>query len=256
MPRIEVEEVTVVAESENPRFSKDAALSLIGINLAGQVRLVALHTSPLGADRILETAFPVRFSTPIEYLQGVDRRSGQKELEWMKSTLTSSGFAPTGMGSFWFSYMCWRPYLPVEELRDDSILPKLDAICEQLSPHHPHGWAMRAYCHMYHKRYDTAIADANKAIALSPTYALSWFIRGKTHRELGHWQQAYDDFCKAVSIDPEDIDFLEARRDFLYEHGDPESSLADVERLVKLDPSNKDYRDAQKLIRAEVKRKR
>ena len=53
-------------------------------------------------------------------------------------------------------------------------------------------------------KYDDAIADYDKAIALDPNVALAYTNRGGAYYMKGDKDQTIADFCKALEIDPSD----------------------------------------------------
>ncbi len=54
------------------------------------------------------------------------------------------------------------------------------------------------------RKYDDAIADYTKAIALDPKLAQAYYNRGYTYEKKGDREQAIADFRKALEIDPSD----------------------------------------------------
>ena len=53
-------------------------------------------------------------------------------------------------------------------------------------------------------KYDDAIADYEKAIALDPKYALAYTIRALTYESNGEVERAIADFRKVLEIDSSD----------------------------------------------------
>jgi len=51
-------------------------------------------------------------------------------------------------------------------------------------------------------RYQEAISDYNRAIALNPAYVAAYYNRGMASQDLGEYDQAISDFNKVIQLDP------------------------------------------------------
>jgi tetratricopeptide (TPR) repeat protein len=58
---------------------------------------------------------------------------------------------------------------------------------------------------MMKKKYEQALADFNKAIALNPGYVLAYFNRGYTFLNQQQFDQALKDYSKVIELKPDDV---------------------------------------------------
>jgi Tfp pilus assembly protein PilF len=85
-------------------------------------------------------------------------------------------------------------------------------------------------------KYDDAIAEYDKAIALNPNVALAYTNRGLAYAEKGEVDRAIADYTKAMAIDPNFV-LAYALRGGAYKHkGDKEQAIVDYRKALELNP--------------------
>ena len=87
-------------------------------------------------------------------------------------------------------------------------------------------------------KYDDAIADYDRAIALNPNDAAAYDSRGvaKTHK--GDYDGAIADSSRAIALDPNDAAAYYNRGIVKAHKGDYDGTIADCSRAIALDPNN------------------
>lgn len=87
---------------------------------------------------------------------------------------------------------------------DDGAVLELVRKVLQNDPKSARAYALRAKSFMHRKRYDRAVADADKAISLDPHMALAYVVRGKSGYLGGESsnEQVTSDLKTAVRLDP------------------------------------------------------
>ncbi len=55
-------------------------------------------------------------------------------------------------------------------------------------------------------KFDQALADFDRAIAMDPEYAKAYYNRGSTYDKMGKLDNAIADYRKTISLDPFDCD--------------------------------------------------
>jgi tetratricopeptide (TPR) repeat protein len=71
-----------------------------------------------------------------------------------------------------------------------------------LSPSNPLAPYNRGNLYFDMKRYELAVADYSRAIALDERFALAFLNRGLAHERLGDTAAAAKDYAQALAIDP------------------------------------------------------
>ena len=85
---------------------------------------------------------------------------------------------------------------------DDAIADYTKAIA--LDPNCARAYNDRGVAYYRKGAFDRAIADFDKAIALNRNYALAYFNRGVVYYEKGNKEQTIVDYRKALEINPSD----------------------------------------------------
>jgi tetratricopeptide (TPR) repeat protein len=85
-------------------------------------------------------------------------------------------------------------------------------------------------------RYDSAIADANKAIMMNPRYPMPYVNRGNAYFKLNDPDRALKSYLKALQIDPRDPECYFNLGLAYYKKGLPEDALKSYDKTVELDP--------------------
>jgi tetratricopeptide (TPR) repeat protein len=71
-----------------------------------------------------------------------------------------------------------------------------------LSPDFAEAYNQRALAHYLAERYETSIADAQRAVELMPIHFGAWAGMGHCHAHLGHPREAIRCYARALSIHP------------------------------------------------------
>ena len=92
-------------------------------------------------------------------------------------------------------------------------------------------------------RYDHAIGDFTKAIALKPNDADFYNNRGTAYGMSGEYDLAIADFDKAIALNPKDPEPHYNRGLAYKQKGDKERAIAAFRKLLEINPSNQDARE-------------
>lgn len=142
----------------------------------------------------------------------------------------------------------------------------------QYYPDNAMAYGNRGEAYRDQKKYDLAMADFNKSIAVDPEYVESYNSRGQMYGMMGEMDLALDDFKrvielspnfdeaynnigviysmqekpdeavkyyeKAAEIDPFNVDALHNMGDYYYKKGEFEKALDSFNRIVAIDPAS------------------
>jgi tetratricopeptide (TPR) repeat protein len=97
------------------------------------------------------------------------------------------------------------------------------------------------YYHRVAGRYDKALADYDRAIALNPTVPDAWNDRGRLLAEGGHRDSAIACFDHAIALRPAFVDAWNNRGGVRLMKGDLSKGIADISHAIELNPG---FRDA------------
>ena len=97
-------------------------------------------------------------------------------------------------------------------------------------------------------KYDDAIADYTKAIALDPNFALAYTNRGLAYAKKGDVDRAIADYDKAIALDPNFVLAYFNRGVVYYEKGNKEQTIADFRKALEINPSDQDAKDNLKAL--------
>ncbi|MBD2388613.1 serine protease [Cylindrospermum sp. FACHB-282] len=91
---------------------------------------------------------------------------------------------------------------------------------------------------LYHdqKKWDLALADYTKAIAINPEYASAYYNRGNLYNDQKKWDLALVDFTKAIAINPEDAEVYSNRGIVYADQKKWNLALADFTRAMEINP--------------------
>jgi len=92
-------------------------------------------------------------------------------------------------------------------------------------------------------RFDRAVEDYDKAIALAPGFAFAFYNRSQAHYLAGRFNEALADASKAAALN-ENAQALSLRGLIQEKLGARDAALADLRRAAALDPSLSQARDA------------
>lgn len=83
----------------------------------------------------------------------------------------------------------------------------------------------------------SAIADADRALALDASLGAAWYVRGVVNQLCWRWRSAERDFARALELTPNDPTVLQYSAIFLADMGDCGQATTLARRLVKLNPN-------------------
>ncbi len=97
-------------------------------------------------------------------------------------------------------------------------------------------------------KYDDAIADYDKAIALVPNFALAYTNRGSAYYRKGEYERAIADHSKAIAIDPNHANAYYNRGVAYEQKGDKDQAIADFRKVLEINPSDQDAKVTLELL--------
>jgi len=101
-------------------------------------------------------------------------------------------------------------------------------------------------------KYDDAIADYTKAIALNPNDATAYSNRGVAYGSKGAFDRAIADYTKAIALKPNvALAYTLAYTNRGYTHekkGDKEQAIADFRKALEIDPSDQYAKESLKRL--------
>ena len=118
-----------------------------------------------------------------------------------------------------------------------------ESVQETVRTHLDHGWAC-----LDKGKYDDAIADFDKAIALDPNDAAAYGNRGNAYYSKGEVDRAIADYTKAIALDPKLVQARYNRGIAYRKKGDKEQAIADFRKALEIDPSDQDAKNSLKQL--------
>ncbi len=114
-----------------------------------------------------------------------------------------------------------------------------------LAPEYAEAYAGRGNGYLAENRYDLALADFNKAVALKPelsgplqqNFEIIYIERGGLRGKDGNYGAAIDDYTRALQLNPLNTRALNDRGDAYYMTGDFDRAIADFTKAIESDPS-------------------
>jgi len=97
-------------------------------------------------------------------------------------------------------------------------------------------------------KYDDAIADYDKAIALDPNVATAYTNRGVTYGRKGDYDRAIADYTKAIAIDANHANAYYNRGVAYEKQGDKEQAIAEYRKVLEIGPSDQDAKNNLKRL--------
>ncbi len=108
-----------------------------------------------------------------------------------------------------------------------------------LAPDFAEAWNNRATAYGAKGRYDRAIADATRAIALKPDYPLAYSNRARARHLKGQDAEALTDAEKAAALAPTNIAILRSLAEIHETLGRRDAAVAEYRAMLKLDPDQR-----------------
>lgn len=90
--------------------------------------------------------------------------------------------------------------------------------------------------HRFAQRYDQALTDVNRALAIRPEYQDAYVTRGWTYSMMGRYADAMADFDRAVELNPGDAETFARRGETYRLMVRYDEALTDLDRALGLDP--------------------
>lgn len=114
-----------------------------------------------------------------------------------------------------------------------------------LAPEYAEAYAGRGNGYLAQDKYDLALADFNKAVALKPelsgplqqNFELVYIERGGMRGKEGNYGAAIDDYTKVLQLNPLNTRALNDRGDAYNMSGDFDRAIADFTKAIESDPS-------------------
>jgi len=87
------------------------------------------------------------------------------------------------------------------------------------------------------KDFQSAVADANRALEIDSRFAPAYNLRGVAVRSLGDPRRALDDLTRAIQLSPDSDNYFQ--RGATYQMlGDHERALADLNKMIAIQPGS------------------
>jgi tetratricopeptide (TPR) repeat protein/tRNA A-37 threonylcarbamoyl transferase component Bud32 len=96
-------------------------------------------------------------------------------------------------------------------------------------------WARKGRVLRLLKRYTDALAALERALALQPAFAWAWYNKGIVHERLKEYAEALTAYAQAAEINPHDVWAAYNRARLLLERGALEAALQGVQTILNID---------------------
>jgi tetratricopeptide (TPR) repeat protein len=100
------------------------------------------------------------------------------------------------------------------------------------------GYLNRGVAYVFSEKFDLAVADFDKAIALEPKEKYSYYFRGSAYHSLAQDDKAIPDFNEAIKLQPTFMMAYQMRGTSYIATKDFKSALADMNKVVAAEPMN------------------
>ena len=87
------------------------------------------------------------------------------------------------------------------------------------------------------RQLDRAIADFDHAISLNPAHAAAYYNRGLVFDKMGMLDKALADYDQAISLSPDDVDAYNNRGQVFSRIGQLDRAIADFDHAISLNPA-------------------
>ncbi len=101
----------------------------------------------------------------------------------------------------------------------------------------------RAYAYRRMKKYESALKDYRKVVALKPDFVAAYVSLARLNNEMGDYNKAIARLDKAISLEPKNPSTYNVRGNFKMMEGDYKAALADFRHAKELglNTKNLDY---------------
>jgi tetratricopeptide (TPR) repeat protein len=86
-------------------------------------------------------------------------------------------------------------------------------------------------------RFDKAIEDYDKAIAVNPFWSAAYYNRALIFDRMGRFDKAIEDYDKAIALNPSDPNAYNNRGTVFYKMGRFDKAIEDYDKAIALNPS-------------------
>ncbi|HEY9713660.1 MAG TPA: tetratricopeptide repeat protein, partial [Chroococcales cyanobacterium] len=111
-----------------------------------------------------------------------------------------------------------------------------------LAPNNPKPLQIRAYSYGCVGKFQNAVADCNTALKINPRLASILVLRACQNVALGNNMSAVSDFESALKIDPKNVDAHRERGNLYLNDGNYASASNEFEPVLKVDPKDQSVR--------------
>lgn len=107
-------------------------------------------------------------------------------------------------------------------------------------------YALRGHAQLYAGRLQDAVKDLDQSIKIQPDYGFAWRTRGHAYMDMGQDDKAIADETKAIALDPKDVEahWLRAYA-WRYRKKEPAKAVADYTEALKVDPADSSSRTSR-----------
>ena len=112
------------------------------------------------------------------------------------------------------------------------------------TPQDPELLIDRAFARAEAQRYQDAVEDLNRAIAIAPNSAEPYVYRAGAYRSLGKQDKAMEDVQRALALEPSNPEALLLRGNLRAAGGNQDGARADWQMVTKVDPDTANARAA------------
>jgi tetratricopeptide (TPR) repeat protein len=112
------------------------------------------------------------------------------------------------------------------------------------TPQDPELLIDRAFARVEAQRYQDAVEDLNRAIAIAPNSAEPYVYRAGAYRSLGKQDKAMEDVQRALALEPSNPEALLLRGNLRAAGGNQDGARADWQMVTKVDPDTANARAA------------
>jgi tetratricopeptide (TPR) repeat protein len=112
------------------------------------------------------------------------------------------------------------------------------------TPRDPELLIDRAFARAEAQRYQDAVEDLNRAIAIAPNSAEPYVYRAGAYRSLGKQDKAMEDVQRALALEPSNPEALLLRGNLRAAGGNQDGARADWQMVTKVDPDTANARAA------------
>ncbi|MCX5056999.1 MULTISPECIES: M48 family metallopeptidase [unclassified Streptomyces] len=201
--QLQREAVHIEARKRDFAFGRRFANSMIGAGEATRPELVAVKNGPEGREEICTREFLKLHTHPLEFMEGIDSKSGLEALDYISNFLTLWGYEQEGQGSFWYQRLYWRPYTPPQRLTegDPQLISALNDFLRG-NPYNNHALAAAAFYNLNDGNMEWATQYAEASLRMNSINVIATTVLGFAQSRTGHREEARALAQKAIDLAP------------------------------------------------------